>query len=78
MERSFSHQEWKRLSPKVRQKIQAFRKARKEKRSVSKAVTIREETQSQDEPVQKPGGHGGQFGSGVYNENRKRKEGKDE
>ena len=31
MERSFTHQEWRKLSPETRSKIQAFRKAKKEK-----------------------------------------------
>ena len=78
MERSFSHQEWKKLSPEMRSKIQAMRKAKKEKRAVSKAVTFREESESQDESAQKPNGNGGQFGSGAYNNSKKRKGGKDE
>ena len=78
MERSFSHQEWKKLSSETRSKIQAMRKAKKEKRSVNKAVTSRDENESQDESAQKPTGNGGQFGSGAYNNNKKRKGGKDE
>lgn len=78
MERSFSHQEWKKLSPETRSKIQAMRKAKKEKKSVNKTVTSRAENESQDESPQKPNGNGGQFGSGAYNNTKKRKGGKDE
>ena len=74
MERSFTHQEWRKLSPETRSKIQAFRKAKKEKRSVSKAVTTREEVEPQAESAQRPEGNGGQFGSGAYNSDKKRKE----
>lgn len=78
MERSFSHQEWKKLSPETRSKIQAMRKAKKEKRSVNKTVTSRDDNESQDESAQKPTGNGGQFGSGAYNSGKKRKGGKEE
>lgn len=78
MERSFSHKEWKKLSPETRSKIQALRKAKKEKRSINKTVTSRDGNESQDESAQKPTGNGGQFGSGAYNTSKKGKGGKDE
>ena len=77
MERSFSHQEWRKLSQETRLKIQAKRKANKEKRKVSKVSTSKDVEDSQDESVQRPSGNGGQFGSGAYNE-RKRKGGRSE
>ena len=43
-----------------------MRKAKKEKRAVSKAVTFCKESESQDESAQKLNGIGGQFGSGAY------------
>jgi hypothetical protein len=70
MERSFSHKEWKKLSQETRSKIQALRKAKKEKRSINKTVASRDGTESQDESAQKPTGNGGQFGSGAYNTNK--------
>jgi hypothetical protein len=78
IERSFSHKEWKKLSQETRSKIQALRKAKKEKRSINKTVTSRDDIESQDESPQKPTGNGGQFGSGAYNKKKKRKNGKDE
>ena len=79
LERSFSHQEWRKLTPETRLKIQAQRKAKKERRAISKAVTFREEEEHQDESSQKPKGNGGQFGSGAYNKNeKKRKDNKSE
>jgi len=78
MERSFTHQEWRSLSQETRSKIQAKRKAKKEKRAINKVVTSKETDESQDESVQKPSGNGGQFGSGAYSSERKRKSGRSE
>ena len=79
LSRSFSHKEWKKLSPETRAKIQAQRKAQKEQRSVRKAVSSREDQELQEESAQKSTGNGGQFGSGAYNKgDKKKKDGKSE
>ncbi len=75
MERSFSHQEWTKLSQETRSKIQSKRQAKKDKRSINKVTSSKDNEESQDESVQKPSGNGGQFGSGLYNKDKKRKGG---
>lgn len=74
LSRSFPHHEWRKLSTETRLKIQTARKSNKDKRGISKTVTWKDEVEPQEEPVQKTAGNGGQFGSGAYNGDKKRKE----
>jgi hypothetical protein len=52
IERSFSHKEWRILYQETRSIIQALRKAKKEKRSMNKTVTSRDDIESQDDSAQ--------------------------
>ncbi len=54
LERHFSHQEWRRLSPETRSKIQDQWKAKIERRAINKAITLRENEGLQVESTQKP------------------------
>jgi len=67
------NKEWKKLSPETRARIQAQRKANKEQRTVSKTVSFRDEPEVFEESAKKPTGNGGQFGSGAYNNKKKKK-----
>jgi hypothetical protein len=76
LSRSFSNEEWRKLSKETRSKIQAARKAKKDKREVNKTVkkVTFQEAESQDESAQQSAGNGGQFGSGAYSNEKKRKD----
>jgi hypothetical protein len=62
------------ISNETRTTIQAARKAKKEECWSNKTVTFKDEVEYHEEPVQKNAANGGQFGSGVYTNDTKRKE----